>query len=252
MRLHPLSVSELGIKTKSDFMALLKFGGFPEPFFSGSEIESRRWSREYRTRMINEDLLSLERVQDVGTLELLVMRLPDLVGSPLSLNSLREDLQISHKTVSSWLNILERLYSIFRLEPFGSPKIRAVKKARKHYHYDWSLVGDMSLRFENMVASHLLKWIHFQQDVKGRDVDMRYFRDIDGREVDFVIMENFKPIRFIECKWGDAPISKGLFYAKRKFPEVEAFQIHAQGTKDYLNSEGIRVMSAVKFLADYL
>lgn len=251
-RLHPLSVAELGIKTKSDFMDILKFGGFPEPFFSGSEVESRRWSREYRTRMINEDLLSLERVRDIGTLELLVMRLPDLVGSPLSLNSLREDLQISHKMLSSWMDMLERLYSIFRIEPFGAPKIRAVKKERKHYHYDWSLVKDMSLRFENMIASHLLKWAHFEQDAKGRDIDIRYFRDIDGREVDFVITENFKPIRFIECKWGDAPISKGFFYLKRKFPKVESFQIHARGTKDYFNSEGIRVISAVKFLGDYL
>ncbi len=99
LRLHPLSVAELGLKTKADFSMLLNLGGFPEPFFSGSEKESRRWSMEYRARLIQDDILSLEQVHDIGSLELLILRLPDLAGSPLSVNALREDLQISHKTV---------------------------------------------------------------------------------------------------------------------------------------------------------
>ncbi len=56
-----------------------------------------------------------------------MMRLPQLVGSPLSVASLREDLRISFKAASAWLGALERLYAIFRLAPFGAPKIRAVK-----------------------------------------------------------------------------------------------------------------------------
>ncbi len=108
--------------------------GIPQdPFFSGSETEARRWSRNYRTLLIREDVTALERVQDLGNLELLMLRLPELVGSPLSINALREDLQVSHKTVAHWLQILERLYEIARLSPFGAPRIRAVKKEQKHY-----------------------------------------------------------------------------------------------------------------------
>jgi predicted AAA+ superfamily ATPase len=91
-----------------------------------------------------------------------------------------------HQTVSRWLDIFERLYAIFRLAPFGAPRLRAVKKARKHYHTDWSVVPDEAARFENLVASHLLKWVHFQFDSAGRELELRYFRDVDGREVDFV------------------------------------------------------------------
>ena len=85
-------------------------------------------------------------------MELLVTRLPDLVGSPLSINGVREDLQVAHKTVANWLDILERLYSVFRLAPFGAPKLRAVRKEQKHYHFDWSLVPGEPARFENLVA----------------------------------------------------------------------------------------------------
>jgi len=248
LRLHPLSVKEIGIDNNSGLMELLELGGFPEPFLGKSKVEAKRWSREYRSRFLREDVTSLESVKDIGNLELLVLRLPDLVGSPLSLNALREDLQISHKTISKWADILERMYSIFRIPPFGAPKIRAVKKEQKHYHFDWSLVDDMPKRFENLVASHLLKWIHFEEDTKGKDIELRYFRDIDGREVDFVVVENKKPVMFVETKWADDEINKGFKYLKARFPDVKSWQIHATGKKDYKTPEGIRVAPAVVFL----
>ncbi len=248
LHLHPLSSAELGLTTLDELLRLLTLGGFPEPYFSGSEVEARRWSREYRNLLIREELVSLERVQDLGTLELLMLRLPDLVGSPLSVNGLREDLQVSHKTVSSWLQILERLFAIFRLPPFGSPAIRAVKKEQKHYHFDWTLVPTDPQRFENLVASHLLKWVQYEQDTQGRDLELRYFRDVDGREVDFVVTDRRKPLRLIECKWADAEIDRSLRYLKARFPDAEAWQISATGQKDYVSPEGIRVAPALAFL----
>lgn len=248
LRMHPLSFAELKLKNQNDLLDLLQLGGFPEPYFSASEIESKRWTREYRTRLIREDLVQLERVHDLGNIELLAMRLPELVGSPLSINGIREDLQVSHKTVSTWIQMLERLYAIFRITPFGASKIRAVKKEQKHYHFDWTLVSDISLRFENAVACALLKWVHYQQDVFGEDIHLCYFRDIEGREVDFVIVSGKKPIQFIECKWDDASVSSALKYMKARFPTCEAWQISAVGKKDFINEQGIRVCPAICFL----
>lgn len=252
LRLHPLSCAELKIHKEKDLLDLLQLSGFPEPYFSGSKIEAKRWSREYRTRLIQEDLQQLERVHDLGNIELLAMRLPELVGSPLSINALREDLQVSHKAVAHWLDILERLYAIFRIPPFGAPKIRAVKKEQKHYQYDWALVTDQALRFENMVASALLKWVNFREDTQGEDIQLRYFRDVDGREVDFVIVLEKKPILFIECKWSDADLSPSLKYLKNKFPKCDAYQISAVGKKDYIGELGIRVCPAGNFLSELI
>lgn len=248
LRLHPLSVAELRIDSVKELHELLRLGGFPEPFFSSSEIEARRWSREYRMRLVREEVAGLERIFDLGTLELLMTRLPELVASPLSINALREDLSVSHKTVARWLDVLERLYALFRLSPFGSARIRAVKKEQKHYHFDWTLVPDNGPRFENLVAVHLLKWVHFQQDVAGRDLELRYFRDSDGREADFVVVEGRAPILCVECKWGDAEIDRGLRYFRGRFPDCEAWQVHATGKKDYVTGEGIRVAPATMLL----
>ena len=248
LRLHPLSVAELGVDSADAFAQLLRLGGFPEPFLSGSEVQARRWSREYRNLLIREEMSALERIQDLGTLELLAMRLPELVGSPLSLNALRKDLQVSHRAVANWVDALERLYAVFRLAPIGSPRIRAIKKARKHYQFDWSLVYGDGPRFENLVASHLLKWIHFQQDTQGRDLELRYFRDRDGREVDFIVTEKARPITAIECKWSDGRPDRSLRYWKKKFPESAAWQLTAVGERDFVTPSGIRVCSAAKFL----
>lgn len=248
-RLYPFTLREISTGKREDLLSLLNFGGFPEPFLQSSERETRRWSRDYRSRVIHEDLRSLENVKDISLLELLVIRLPELVGSPLSLNSIRQDLQVSHQTVSRWLMMLERLYMIFRISPFGAPRIRAVKKETKHYHFDWTVLDDESIRFENLVACHLLKWVHFQQDYRGLEFDLRYFRDIDRREVDFVITKKQKPVQFIECKLKGKEINPALKYLKMRFPAAEALQISLYREDDFVNKDGIRVCSAYDFLA---
>ena len=252
LRLHPLSVKELQITEQDDFLELLQLGGFPEPYFSKSEIEAKRWSVNYRSLLVNQESPAIETISDLSKLELLSLRLPELVGSPLSLNALREDLQIAHKTVSRWLDIFENIYMIFRLPPFGSPLIRAVKKEQKHYHFDWSLIPDQAARFENMVASHLLKWVHFQRDVFGEEMELRYFRDTDKREVDFCITNNNTPQIFVECKWTDNSTSPHLHYLQKKFPAAKFYQISATGEKSFINKQNIIHMPAVKFLQQFV
>jgi predicted AAA+ superfamily ATPase len=248
LRLHPFSCAELGSASHGDLEQLFRLGGFPEPFLSGSETTARRWSRDYRSLLVRGEVRDLERIHDLGNLELLLQRLPDLVGSPLSINSIREDLQVNHKTVTHWLAVLERLYAIFRVAPLGTAKIRAIKKAQKHYHWDWSAVPDPGARFENLVGSHLLKWVHWQQDSQGLDLELRYFRDTDGREVDFVVCDGRRPTLLVECKLGDDSLDKNLRYLHQRFPTADAWQVSLRGKKDHVTPEGIRVAPAGKLL----
>ena len=251
-RLFPLTLPELHSSSPDSVKDLLRYGGFPEPFLLASEKETRRWSRDYRTRLIREDLRDLERVQDITSIERLALRLPELVGSPLSLNGLREDLQVSHQSVSRWVSMLENLYMLFRIYPFGAPKIRAVKKESKHYHWDWTLVQESGKRFENLVACHLMKWCCFLQDTEGREMELRFFRDIDKREVDFVLMEDSMPIHFIECKTAEKGVSLALRYMKKRFPLVHATQVQLEGEADLVDKDGIRSCPAHLFLNEFV
>ena len=179
-----------------------------------------------------------------------MLRLPECVGSPLSIQSLTGDLQTSHKTVARWVDILERVYAIFRVPPFGAPKIRAVRKEQKHYHFDWTLVESIGFRFENLVACHLLKWVHFKQDTEGEDLELRYFRDVDGREVDFVVVKKQVPILFAEARWSDHALSPHLRYLKVRFPKCRAIQVVGTLKENYHNPDGIEVLSAESFLSE--
>jgi uncharacterized protein len=254
LRLHPLSVAELATSSRTDMEQLFQLGGFPEPFLSGSEVEARRWSKEYHARFVREEVTSVESVVDVGRLELLLLRLPQLVGSPLSINSLREDLQLNHSTVARWLTIAEHLYGIFRIPPYGPPKLRAVKKGQKHYHFDWSVVVAPATRFENFVASHLIKWVNYREDALGFSSELRFFRDTTGREVDFVILEGGKPTTLIECKFSDHSVSPHLKYLHARIPGVRAVQVvwfpTGSQVKEYKTKEGIEVLSAERFLGE--
>ncbi|GBD87559.1 hypothetical protein BMS3Abin03_01493 [bacterium BMS3Abin03] len=227
-------------------------GGFPELFLAGSEREARRWRMQYRTRILYDDLTSLENVKDVGLLELLSNRLPDLTGSPLSINAIREDLQVSHKTAARWLDILENLYMIFRIYPFGQPEIRAVKKESKHYHFDWMLIEDEAIRFENLVAVHLLKWAHFQEDYEGIKTELRFFRNREGKEVGFVLIQKKSPIMFVESKLRNRKPEPALRYLKKRFPDTKAVQVSLYGDDDVTTKDGIRLVSANKFLLELI
>ena len=248
LRLMPLTFSELKMKSVADAQNLFELSGFPEPYFSQSRAKANRWSRQYRERIVRQEVSSNEMVQDLGNMEILYHRIPELVGGTLSINSLVEDIQISHKTISNWISIFEKLYAVFRIAPFGSPKIKALKKEQKIFLYDWNAATENGARFENFLAVHILKWIFYQQDCFGRNVELRFYRDKLHREVDFVIIENNKPILFIEAKYSDAEISKGLIYLKNKFPQVEAMQLHMNGKKDYINENGIKVTHVINYL----
>jgi predicted AAA+ superfamily ATPase len=76
---------------------LLKFGGFPEPLFKADERFWRRWQRERLSRVIYDDIRDLEQVKEISQLELLSKKLPNRVGSPLSIKNLSQVLSGSFR-----------------------------------------------------------------------------------------------------------------------------------------------------------
>lgn len=246
LRLHPFSVSELKIQNSANLESLLRFGGFPEPFFSQSARDHKLWCAERIYRVVNDDISDLENLKDYSRLELLAEILKERVGSLFSAKSLEEDLQVSQKTVIHWVEILERVYYLYRIYPFGAPKIRALKKTPKIFLWDWSEVENPGARFENLVAGHLLKYCHFLEDTEGEKMELRYLRDTDHREVDFVVLKNKKPIFAVECKTRDRQVSKSILYFKERTNVPQFFQVHL-GASDYLSKEGVRVIPFVKF-----
>lgn len=244
-RLHPFSLLELGGTSAADLAHLLRFGGFPEPCLRGDETSWRRWQRERVHRVVFDDIRDLERVRELSLLELLAEELPRRVGAPLSVKSLGQDLEVSHETADRWISIFERLYLCFRIPPHGGARIRAVKKEKKLYLWDWSAVSDPGHRFENLVACQLLKFCHFIEDTQGFRMELRFLRDTDKREVDFLVLKDGNPEFAVECKTGERAVNPALFYFRDRISIPRLYQVHS-GMRDYEKS-GVRVLPFQEF-----
>lgn len=250
-RLHPFTVKEVSNQMDSQeaLTRILRFGGFPEPFIKNDDEFTKRWRRTHLDLILREDLLDLEKVRDIKSMELLVEMLRERVGSTINYASLAADLQISDHTVKHWLQILESLYVIFPVRPFTKNIARSILKDSKYYFFDTGAVeGDEGARIENAVASALLRELNFHEDMTGSKVALHFIRDKEKREIDFLTLVDGKVRHLIEVKAADGVFSKNLFRFKNQFPASQALQVvHNLDRKK--STPELQMISAHEFLA---
>jgi len=266
-RLHPVSLAELlnkkntfklfepleiaGENCYSDFETLFHFGGFPEILLKQDSRSLRRWHNEKIERLFREDVRDLFLIKDIASMKLLSDMLPEKVGSLMSINSLREDLEVSHRAVTSWLDILESFFYHFRIYPYNKKVVRSIKKEPKLYLYDWSEVDNESARFENIIASHLLKLVHFLYDYEGYKAGLFFLRNVDKKELDFLVVIDGKPWFCVEAKLNQISLSPTISYFKERLNIPYTYQVVKQKDIDIVKNE-CRIISADRFLASLL
>jgi len=235
-RLHPFGLDEYPKKMtqKEAFKRLMTVGGFPEPFLDGDEREARRWRRERFDRVLKEDIRDLELIRHISGLDLFIHQLRTRVGNLVVMSNIAGEIQVSPKTVKKWLDVLERMYLVFAVRSYTKNLPRAVIKPPKVYFYDnGDVIGNEGAVFENLVATQLLKKLHFLEDRDGYRYELRYIRDKEGREVDFVILKEGMIEQLIEVKFSDNRISKHLKYYAEKLNPEKATQIGANLKHSY-------------------
>jgi predicted AAA+ superfamily ATPase len=235
LRLNPFSTKELSelILPYEAIEKLNKFGGFPEPLLNSlddveteAEVYAARWKKQYYTDLIREDIVEYSRINEILTMKHLLELLQSKVGSPISYRALAEDLQVSPNTIKKYLQVLESLFIIFLVHPHHRNIARAILKEPKIYFYDTSFVdGAEGIRLENTIAVSLLKNVQFLYDAKGQDIKLNYLRTKEGKEVDFLIVENRKPTQFIEVKLSDRKPAASLKYFSERFSDSEFIQL---------------------------
>ena len=254
-RLHPLDLKEINNSIKPENLdaeldKLLNIGGFPEPFLDGDLLFYNRWKKSHLDIIIKQDLIDLENVQQITSIEILIQLLRKRVGSPVSYSSLAGDLQCSDKTIKRWLTILENMYVIFRVSPFHKNIARSILKTPKFYFYDTGqVVGDSGAKLENLVACALLKEIHYLADCYGKEKSLYYLKNKDGKEIDFCITDNQNPGLLIEVKWRDEKISPNFNIFQKFFPKVEMIQIVKNLKREKTFPNGVEVRSAHRWLS---
>lgn len=252
-RLHPFTLDEIpkGVSPKDAFKRLMTLGGFPEPFLDGDERTARRWRRERFDRVLREDVRDLEPVRDIQLLSMFLDLLRQRVGSLVVLSNLATDLEISPKTAKAWLETLERMYLVFSVKPYTKLLPRAIRKPPKVYFFDNAdVLGDEGARFENLVATSLLKRLHYLEDSQGYKYELRYIRDKEGREVDFAIVKEGKLEELIEVKYADDSITRSLSYYADRLNPKKAVQIVSEIKRPYDKGK-ISVTDPISYFSNF-
>ncbi|MBI4365346.1 MAG: ATP-binding protein [Deltaproteobacteria bacterium] len=237
------------------FHTLFQFGGFPEPLFRTDTGFLTRWRRTRLERLVNQDLATTEILRQLPLVEQLMSLLPARIGAPLSLNSLREDLEVHFATVKHWMALLERVFYGFFVRPYGKRSTRLLKKEAKWYVWDWTEISDPGIRFENLMAVHLRKYVDYMNDTGQGDLALFYVRDKEKREVDFLICEDRKPILLVECKWSDHALSPALQYYAELFKVPHAVQVTQANGDPRIRRQGnctLSLLPAAGFLSSLI
>ena len=93
-----------------------------------------------------------------------------------------------------------------------------------------------------MVASHLLKYCHYKEDTEGVKMELRYLRDTEGREVDFVVLADKKPLFAVECKVGEKELSPALNYFLTRTKISKFYQVHLGKTDVLAGNKNLRIL----------
>ncbi len=217
--LFPFSLSEVeGSPFEHDLLRFLERGGFPEPFLAEDPMDAKRWRQQYINSLIRTDVFDIETIHNLKALELILALLRERVGSPVSYQSIAEDVGMSPNTVKKYIQLLEALFIIVRITPFHKNIARSLLKEPKIYFFDTGMVKEEGgARLENFAAISLLKSLYMKNDCEGAEYRLHYLRTKDGKEVDFAIVNQGVVERIIEVKQSDSNIHPSLSFFHEKY-----------------------------------
>lgn len=227
LKLLPLSIEELsttGARLSTD--SLLSTGFYPRIYDAG--INPTHALGDYVETYVERDIRRMIAIKDLALFEKFVRLCAGRVGQLLNLQSLGNDVGISHTTARSWLTLLEASFVIFLLQPWHTNLSKRQIKSPKLYFYDVGLasyllgveselhVNRHPLKgnlFENMVIIEALKYRYN----RGKRNNLFFWRDAKGHEIDLLI-ENGPDVMPVEIKAG-ATISGDFFKGLRTFSD---------------------------------
>ena len=248
-RLLPLSLAELRQENEPlDIDRLIIRSGFPEPYLAEDDTQANRWRLQYINSVLSTDIFEIDKIYNIKAMQLVFNLLRTRVGSPVSCQSLAEDVGVSPTTIQRYIEILEALFVVFRVTPYSKNIARSLLKEPKIYFFDTGLVnGDDGAKLENLVAVSLLKHVYAKRDYQAQEYGLHYMRTKDGLEVDFALSLQDEIEQIIEVKLTDNTLSKALvsFHEKYNYPAVQLVKIlrHEQ------SKSGINILNAEKFLS---
>lgn len=243
--LYPLSYEELGqLHRPSERAGLLenwlRFGTYPE-IAQVSQDEARFLLDDLTARYLYKDIFIFENIRKADVIHQLLQLLAFQIGSEVSIHELALKLKVNERTVSRYIDLLEKAFVIFRLPSFSRNLRKEISKKKKIYFYDLGVRNsiiqqyqglanrsDRGALWENFLVSERLKYLH----TRLRFPRQYFWRTHDQQELDY-LEEADNQIHGYEFKWNPKKAKVPTAFAKA-YPEATTEVLHQQNFEDFL------------------
>ena len=219
LKLFPLAQLELSqyenlYETQSNLEKRLIFGSYPEVVLSESNDERILYLKELVNSYLLKDILEINGIRHSDKLIKILRLLAFQTGNEISYSEIAAQVGINKKTLENYLDLLEKVFVIFKLGGFSRNLRKEVSKSKKYYFYDLGirnaiinnfnlleLRDDTGCLWENYIISERIK----KQEYEGMHVNSYFWRTYDQEEID-LIEERGGKLSAYEIKWSGGRI----------------------------------------------
>jgi len=232
--LYPIWQGELkenALQTKQNLEERLVYGSYPELWHLKTNDEKKRYLTDLVNSYLLKDILMLDGLRNASVVSSLLKMIAYQIGREVSYNELGNALGISKNTVEKYLNLLTKVFVLYKVSAYSNNLRKEVSKSQRWYFVDNgirnAIVGDfdpMALRrdddrgmlWENYLFMERLK----RNTYLKQQPDYFFWRTYDQQEIDLLEVTN-KKIRAFEFKYGTKKLPKKPTAFAKAYPDAK-------------------------------
>ena len=235
-------------------------GGFPRATLSRNETDSFNWLRSFTSTYIERDLPQLGLNASSGLMSKFWIMLSHYHSSIWNSSNISRSLDISHTTVSKYIDFLQGAYIINKLEPYFIYIRKRLIKSPKIYFRDSGILHSLQeiSSFHKLIDNPIIgaSWegyvIEQIYQLSMGNLKLYYYRTYDGAECDLLLCKASKPIACVEIKFSASPsVTRSFTTVINDLKTANNFIIGFVD-EDFMAARNIRVVSLKTFLTKYL
>ena len=245
--LYPIAQVELngienGLQTTQNLEDRLIFGSYPELFQLTTITEKAQYLTELVQSYLLKDILMFENIQNSAKLFELLKLIAFQVGSEVSVDELSRGLGIAKNTVDRYLDLLSKVFIIYKVGGYSNNLRKEVTKSSKWYFYDngirnaivndfrlLALRNDQGILWENYCFSERIKKMSYQQ----QNARHYFWRTYDQQEIDLIEVKD-EQIIAVDFKWGNQKKKIPGFFAKN-YPDASFTIINKENYLEFIS-----------------
>jgi len=186
-------------------------GGYPEALTRRTEARRQDWYRAYIQSIIDRDVPEVASVMRPGMIPKLMQIAAQFAGQLVNLSEIGRSGAMDHKTADTYLQLLEQLFIVRRVQPWFRNELSRLIKTPKLHFVDSGLLCAMRgytasrLKSDRTALGPILEGMMFSELLKaiacsGQQIAMYHYRDKSQLEVDFVLENGAGQVVGVEVK----------------------------------------------------